>query len=185
MNHSRIILSKLDERLIKPTTLILYGRAALALGFDPPLEAAFLSRDVDVILTSAQSLALDEDLEFWSALEAANTDLEPNGLYMTHLFDEHQVILRPNWLEHLVAISMPELRHLTLFRPHALDLLLTKMMRGPDPQDMMDAAFIIQNAGLTHAEIVEAIKSSRLPAIPELQTLFDQAVPAVLALQGN
>jgi hypothetical protein len=59
------------------------------------------------------------------------------------------------------------------------------MMRGPDPQDMMDAAFIIHNAGLTHAEILEATNSARLPAIPELQTLFDQAVPVILALHGN
>jgi hypothetical protein len=182
MNHSRFILSTLDQHLSKPTTLILYGRAALALGFDPALPAAFLSRDVDVILPEAQSQALDNDPEFWSALEAANAGLEASGLYMTHLFDEHQVILRPEWLEHLVAIPAPELRHITLYRPHDLDLLLTKMMRGPDPQDMADADFIIQSAKLTQAEIKQAIKSARLPDIPELQTLFDEAVSVVLAL---
>ena len=62
---------------------------------------------MDAILPNAQSAHLDSDAAFWNALEATNHSLEPAGLYLTHLFEESQVILRPTWLEHLVPIPCP------------------------------------------------------------------------------
>ena len=105
MIHAVTILRTLDRHLSMATDLILYGRAALALGFQPPLEEAALSMDVDVILPAAQSALLDEDFAFWDALEFSNRELDPSGLYLTHLFEENQVILRPGWIRHLVPIS--------------------------------------------------------------------------------
>lgn len=185
MIHAETILRALDSHLASPTDLILYGRAALALGFQPPLAEATLSLDVDAILPAAQSAHLDSDAAFWDALEATNHSLEPAGLYLTHLFEESQVILRPTWLEHLVPIPMPALRHLHIFRPHALDLLLTKMMRGLDPQDMADAAFLIHSATLDAAAIRTAMAQARIPDVPEIHAAFRAAQPHVLHLAKN
>ena len=182
MTHAETILRTFDRHLTVPVSLILYGRAALALGFDPPLPAAALSLDVDVILTIAQSVELDNCPAFWEALDAANAELQSTGLYLTHLFEESQVILRPAWKDHLAPLSRPVLQYLQLFRPHALDLLLTKMMRGPDPQDLEDAGFIIRSASLTRADVQAAIRQARLPGVPEIHEAFAQAVPLILQM---
>lgn len=181
MNHAETILRALDRHLTCETSLVLYGRAALVLGFsDPPSEAA-ASLDVDIILPLDQAAALDDDPAFWDALDAANAELAPAGLYVTHLFAEDQVILRPEWRQHLAAIPLPGLRHLRLSRPHALDLLLTKMMRGADPQDMADARFLIRQSGLKAAEIAAAVAAARVPDVSEIRSLFAQAQAAILS----
>lgn len=180
MNHAQTILQSLDRHLNRPFPLVLYGRAALALGFDHPPEEAFRSLDVDIILTLAQADALDEDAAFWDALEATNHELAPSGLYVTHLFAEDQVILRPDWQDHLVPIHSPELRHLRLSRPHVLDLLLTKMMRGADPQDMADAAFLLSQPGADGLELRQLFSQARVPDVPEIRALFAEAQPFIL-----
>jgi hypothetical protein len=182
MSNAQTILKALDKHLVKSTPLVLYGRAALVLGFsDSPPDAA-LSLDVDVILTEEQSRAVDTDESFWMALEATNNELAPSGLYVTHLFEENQVILRPDWKQHLVPIVMPECERLVLSRPHALDLLLTKMMRGPDPQDMVDARFIIVSQHLTREAIEEAAAMARIPDIEDIRTAFQAALLIVLEM---
>ncbi len=182
MIHAAQILRELDRHLACPHTLILYGRAALALGFQPPLAAATLSLDVDAILPTQQSIDLDTDTAFWEALEQTNLALQPSGLYITHLFEESQVILRPDWLDHLVAVPLIGLTSLNLLRPHALDLVLTKMMRGADPQDLQDIAFILKASSLSRSQIQRAIQVARIPEITEIQEAFTQAVPLVLAM---
>ena len=182
MSNAATILRALDRHLTKATPLVLYGRAALVLGFPhPPPDTAF-SMDVDVILTREQSATLDDDVAFWAALEGTNADLAPSGLYVTHLFDEDQVILRPQWQDFLVAVHLPDCRWLTLSRPHALDLLLTKMMRGLDPQDMADAQFIIQAEALTVDQVSEAIRTARLPEVEEIRAAFHEAKARVLEM---
>lgn len=185
MTHAETILRTLDRHLDSPRTLILYGRAALALGFEPPPEGVAMSRDVDVILTAQQSAELDDQPAFWDALGAANDELDSAGLYLTHLFEESQVILRPEWQDHLVPISKPSLRWLHLFRPGALDLLLTKMMRGLDPQDMEDAAFLIRSAQLSCADVQQAIASARIPDVPEIAEAFRCASPHILKIAAS
>lgn len=185
MNHAETILRALDSCLAQPVRLVIYGRAALALGFQPPPPAAEVSMDVDVILPLAQSAALESAPEFWEALAATNRELEPRGLYVTHLFEETQVILRPAWLDHLAPIDLPGLGKLQLSRPAAIDLLLTKMMRGPDPEDMADAAFLIHAGGLDTATIRAAIAEARVPDVPEIEAAFMAAQPPVLRLAAS
>lgn len=84
---------------------------------------------------------IESDRQFWDALEAANKELEPSGLHMTHLFSDEQVILSSGWLERAVPIQLtPACLHLKLARPAGIDLLLTKMMRHA-PQDLHDLEF--------------------------------------------
>ena len=145
MSNAIRIVEALDALLDHEVSLVVYGRASIALGFHEPPEQTTLSLDVDVILRHSHTQMLDADDQFWEAQEAVNVQLDSEGLYMTHLFGEHQVFLRPQWESEIVPTLRPTLKYLRLFRPATLDLLLTKMMRGNDEQDMQDIDFLIRH----------------------------------------
>lgn len=179
MNNPLRILQTLDRHLTAPAELTLFGRAALALGY-PGSPAAFATtRDVDAILPLAWLAAEDQHLDFWQAQQRTNTELEPDGLYITHLFRELEVILTPDWLNHRVPLPLG-LRRLAVFRPATLDLILTKMARG-DENDLADIRFLLQQETLTAGELRAAFQRARVPDVPELQELFLAAQPKVLA----
>ena len=86
-NPTEVLLA-LDRELDHEVNLVLYGRAALCLGFsDAPMEFG-TTQDVDGIIRLSQLPVLMEDNGFWEAQERANLLLEPLGLYITHLFSE-------------------------------------------------------------------------------------------------
>lgn len=177
-NPTEVLLA-LDRELDHEVSLVLYGRAALCLGFsDAPAEFG-TTQDVDGIIRLSQLSVLMEDSGFWEAQERANRILEPKGLYITHLFSEDQVFLRPQWEEHLVPVLRPETRWLRLFRPHVVDLILTKMMRGNDPQDMEDVAFLVTKSRVSLAEMEVAFQQVRMPDLHELRDAFKRALPRV------
>lgn len=170
MNPERI-LRCLDSHLRRPTRLILHGRAALALGF-PDAPAAFgATLDVDAILPEIELSAIEADDQFWLAIEATNADLDPDGLYLTHLFTDSQIILSPDWLTSIRPIALSGLSHLQLFRPSTENLILTKMMRI-DPQDREDIGFLLQHALMTAEHLEKLASSARIPDIQEIQSAF-------------
>lgn len=173
------ILSTLDKELSETASLVLYGRAAICLGFEGVDEAHRATQDVDAILRIGQLEEFDADREFWYAVERTNQLLEPRGLYITHLFPEDLVFLRPDWHEHILPVLRPPTRHLKLFRPHTIDLILTKMMRGDDPQDMEDIAFMVRHDGITREEMEPAFANVRMPDVVELHDAFARALPLV------
>ncbi len=75
--------------------------------------------------------------------------------------------------------TRPSTRWLRLFRPATLDLILTKMMRGDDPQDMEDIAFLIRHDRITPAQIETAFKDAVIPNVTELHDAFERAKPLV------
>ena len=151
VNNALVILDALDRLLDGPVDLTLYGRAALALGFpDPPEEYAW-SRDIDVVLRLEQAEQLNEKTNFWQAVEAVNRDLADQELYVSHFFEEDQVILRPDWRQARVRIR-GAWRNLELYRLGDADLLLSKLMRD-DPIDQADARFIVARAGFTREDV--------------------------------
>jgi len=160
----------------------MYGRGAIALGFRNPPEDTTRTLDVDAIIPLSEADVLRADEKFWAAQAATNRALEKDGLYITHLFEEDQVFLRRNWKDHLVAILEPKLRWLRLFRPATIDLILTKMMRGDDPQDMADVAFMIQHDHITAEQIEAAFAQVIIPDLVELRDAFKRAKPRVLEL---
>ena len=180
MNNPLRILQTLDRHLAAPAELTLFGRAALALGYaaSPPAFAA--THDVDAILPLAWLAAGDENLDFWEAQQRTNSELEPEGLYITHLFRELEVILRPDWFTRRVRIPL-ELRRLAVFRPATPDLVLTKMARG-DENDLADIEFLLTREPLTADQLRAAFTFARVPDIPETQSRFRSAQPKVLAL---
>ena len=177
-NPTEVLLT-LDRELDHEVSLVLFGRAALYLGFADAPEEFGTTQDVDGIIRLSQLPVLMEDHEFWKAQERANHILEPRGLYITHLFCEDQVFLRPEWEQSLVPVMRPETRWLRLFRPHTVDLILTKMMRGNDSQDMEDVAFLVRKGGITRKEMELAFQEVQMPDLPELRDAFARALPRV------
>jgi hypothetical protein len=168
--HARRILEALDQRLNGRVDLTLYGRAALALGFPNAPAEIGLSRDVDAVLSLGQAEELLRRTNFWEALEDVNKLFEAEGLFMSHLFEETQVVLSPDWRECRVPIEGPW-RNLDLCRLGNLDLLLSKLMRD-DPVDRSDAQFIIKSASLERKDIERAIQQARIPEVSEVADEF-------------
>jgi len=167
------ILRCLDSHLNRPTRLILYGRAALALGFPDPPAAFGTTLDVDAILPDVEMSAIEADDQFWLALEATNADLDADGLYLTHLFTDAQVILTHDWLTKIQPIVLGGLGHLQLFRPSTVDLILTKMMRV-DPQDREDIGFLLGHTRIDEQRLDSLVNRASVPEIPEIREAFEQ-----------
>jgi hypothetical protein len=79
MNNAERIVRELDSRLDHPVRLILYGRAAIALGYENPPPQTLLSLDVDVIIPLSELEQLQNDRLFWAAQEATNEALRSAG----------------------------------------------------------------------------------------------------------
>ncbi|MBN1864507.1 MAG: hypothetical protein JW808_06365 [Victivallales bacterium] len=171
LSNSIRLLTRLDELLESPADITLYGRAALELGFPNPKHEYSRSLDVDIVLWMGQAEELQKSGNFWDALQMVNDEFAEGGLYISHLFEEHQVILSPDWKTNRVAVSLPTSK-LKLFRLSDTDLLLSKLMRY-DPTDLDDVLFIVKSADLSTNDISMALKSARIPDIPEIHEQFE------------
>lgn len=178
--HPELLLQALDEGLDHDIRLIIYGRSALWLGFENPPAAAAKTQDVDAIIPLEQVQALSDDLAFWDARDAVNEKFRDRGLYITHLFPESEVFLRKEWLNFIVPIHRLPTQRLKLFRPATIDLVLSKMMRGDDEQDMADAAFMIRHDGISEGQLAEAFEQMKPIELVELRDVFKKARPIVL-----
>ncbi len=183
MNNPLRILQTLDGYLTAPAELCLFGRAALALGYSPHPAAFTATEDVDVILPLSWLSAGDGNLDFWEAQQRTNQRLEAEGLYLTHLFREIDVILRPDWYAHRVSIPA-SFDRLTVFRPATLDLILTKMARG-DENDLADIGFLLNCERISASELRTAFALARVPDLSETHALFLAAQSKVLSLVGD
>jgi hypothetical protein len=186
VNNPERILRILDSYLEKETRIVLFGRAALALGFGKLGSEFGKTMDVDAILPAVEMGKIETDVQFWKAIEQTNKRLLPEGLYVSHLFTDEQVALTPNWLNNIVPIEVGNLRHLRLFRPSAIDLILTKMMRN-DRQDVGDIRFILSQEKVDAADLDGAFAVARPLEIPELQQIFMKMQPLVreMAVQSR
>lgn len=171
MTNPERILITLDNHLGRPTRLILYGRSAIVLGFPDASPSLGTTLDVDAILPEVEMSSIEADDQFWTAIEATNQQLEPDGLYLTHLFSDSQVILGSGWLERIVPIQLGALGKLQPFRPSVEDLILTKMMRI-DPQDREDVNFLLEHTLLDAEGFLEFAGNAVIPPIPEIQEAF-------------
>jgi len=170
VTNAELLLKAVDDRLDQEVELTLYGRAALHLGFpNPPPEYA-LSRDVDAVLQIGQAEALAEHGNFWTAIEDVNRLYADQELYISHFFDESQVILTPDWFTKRIPI-IRKWRRLRLYRLGNEDLFLSKLMRD-DPIDRADAMFIVRVTPLSDDQIRSAILAARVPSVPEIDEQF-------------
>jgi hypothetical protein len=178
MTNADTILSTLDGLLDQPVDITIYGRAALQLGFTRQRPEYAVSMDVDVVLWSDQAEILAGTTSFWDAVEETNRRLASGGLYISHFFDETQVILTPEWRSQRLPVQGPW-RKLILHRLGNGDLLLSKMMRV-DPQDLDDARFIIRESGLTSNDIRSLVARARIPDSAELREQFQLCSSALI-----
>src|SRR5258708_3564780 len=107
MDNPALIVQAVYKHLNHEGRFVLYGRAALWLGFDTAPPEAARTQDVDAIISLVQENELAEDRPFWNAIEAANVELAAQGLYITHLFSEREVFLRQKWEQKIRAITRP------------------------------------------------------------------------------
>ncbi len=181
-NPSRI-LQTLDARLTHPVELTLIGKAAIWLGYDSPPEDYGSTLDVDAVVPAEAAAAMDQDTAFWESLAQANEELRQHDLYLTHIFEEWQVFLRPDWARHRVPLTRPRLQRITLFRPATLDLILTKMMRGADATHMAEIQWMISKDRISRQSMLECLDAAKLPDdAPDWPDLFRAAKTAVLSL---
>ena len=183
MNNPLRILVTLNGHLTQPAELTVFGRAALALGYTHTLPEFVTTHDVDGILPLDWLAAEDENLDFWLAQQKTNEELEPEGLYITHLFRELEIILTPDWVKRRVRAPV-ELHKLTVFRPSTLDLILTKMARG-DENDLADIRFLLGKEKISTAELHSAFERARIPDVAEIRELFQLARPKVLQMAAS
>ena len=180
MSNPLRILGTLDRHLTLPVELTLFGRSALALGYPQSPVDFHNTQDVDGILPLAWLQPPEAHQDFWQAIERTNTELEPDGLYLTHLFRETEVILQPHWFNNRIRLNL-DLQYLTVFRPATIDLILTKMARA-DEDDLKDIAFLLQQETMTPELLEAAFDCARVPEVVEIQEIFNRARPKVLAL---
>ncbi len=98
------------------------------------------------------------------------------------MFSEAEIFLRRTWADSVVPVTRPDLRWLRLFRPATVDLILSKMMRGDDPQDLADAGFMIRHDRVTEPQLLDAFAQMKPIAPVELRDAFERAKPLVLKL---
>ena len=173
MSNPLRILRTLDRHLGSSFDLYIYGRSAIALGF-PGAPARFeATMDVDAILPSRDVRALEQNEDFWNAQQKTNEDLGESGLYFTHLFEDQQVILTPDWLDHVVTLGGFGFTKLRLFRPSTVDLVLTKMMRV-DPEDREDILFLVGQVDRGMDELKVALARAKIPSVAEIKDAFEK-----------
>lgn len=174
-----LILSTLDKHMGAKGTLRLMGGASLVLAYD--LDRA--TEDVDLLLNDPEAQFLAEECNFGDALEKTNAELEPLGLYVSHIWGPEQQILTPEWRQSCRPV-IPDfpLTKLRLETLGPLDIILSKMARA-DEGDLADMRHLLSHEHLSAEELREAIARAQVPDI--LREAFELSKPCVLALVGT
>ena len=105
------------------------------------------------------------------------------GAIRSSLLDKvRRLGLSREWAKHILPITRLRLIHLKLLRPATIDLVLTKMMRGTDEQDMADAEFMIRYDRISESQLLEAFSQMKPIELVELRDAFAKAEPIILRL---
>jgi hypothetical protein len=176
-SNPEVILRRLNEELSVVVELTLIGRAALILGYAPPISPGCAAQtfDVDVVIPLDQEQILDRNEPFWAALERTNELLRSSELYLSHIFLENQIILGDRWIERRVPIMLSGADKLALFRPSSVDLLLSKMARADDPADRADILALIERERFSRDIIERAFEAARCPHDADLLEQFEKS----------
>lgn len=163
-----LILKTLDKHLTAPGSIRLFGGAALVLGYGRQR----LTEDADLLLDDRECRALIDQCGFSEAVEATNAELNPLGLYVTHIFGPEQEILSPTWREHCRPVSLPALTRLSVSVLGPIDLILTKLGRG-DEGDLDDIRYLLSAENLDGAEVRRGVSAALVPDV--LAEIFSES----------
>lgn len=170
-----LILRTLDRHLTGPGKIRLFGGAALVLAFGRNRQ----TEDADLLLDDRECQALIDEAGFAEAVAATNAELNPRGLYLTHIFGPEQEILAPGWMERSRRVALQGLTKLDVWALGAVDLVLTKLGRG-DEGDLEDIRFLIESGHVARGELKSALAEVMVPEI--LREPFERARPKLLSL---
>lgn len=158
-NPALLIAQTLDRHLEGPAELRLMGGAALVLGYG--LQRG--TEDIDLLMEDRELELLVEQANLGAALAATNRELEPLGLYISHIWGPEQQILTPSWRELVRPVTdLPSLQRLRLTVLGPLDLLVSKLCRADDG-DLADISHLVRREGLSLAEVRTAMAVARVP----------------------
>lgn len=154
----------------------LLGGAALTLGYG--LDRA--TEDVDLLQDDAEVRALIDTAEFGEAVEATNAELEPRGLYLTHIWGPEQLILAQGWRERCRPLALASLQKLELQVLGPVDLIISKLVRADDG-DLRDMEFLLTRH-TTVSEVEALLPSITVPEVfAESWPRADAALKRLLA----
>ncbi len=168
-----IILETLDRHLSAPGHIRLLGGAALILGYGRQRS----TEDADLLLDDTEFRALIDQSEFGDALERTNRELEPRGLYLTHIWGPEQQILTPTWREHCRPLTLG-LPRLTASVLGPMDLIVSKLARA-DELDLDDVRWVVTAERLEPAQVMHAARSAVVPEV--LRETWAAAIPRLEA----
>ena len=157
--EAELILQTLDRHLRGPGKIRLLGGAALTVGYG--LTRA--TEDVDLLQDDAEVQALIDSADFGVALDAANAELEPRGLYLTHIWGPEQLLLAAGWRARCRLISLPSLARLRLEALGPADLVISKLARADDG-DLRDMEFLLS----THTTVTEVELLLQTVQVPDV-----------------
>lgn len=160
MDPARIILTTLDRQLAHPADIRLLDGTALILGYG--MDRA--TEDADLLLDDAEFAVLVEERGFAEALEAANRELEPSGLYLSHLWGPAQQILTPTWRQSCRPVIGLPVQHLRVSVLGPLDLIVSKLCRADD-LDMEDIRHVVRWESISCAAVLQAVSEARVPEV--------------------
>ncbi|OGV77428.1 MAG: hypothetical protein A3K19_12540 [Lentisphaerae bacterium RIFOXYB12_FULL_65_16] len=155
MRNSEFILQALDDCLdrVLPVSLHLLGGAALDLVYG----IRRFSEDVDCMCTLSETGMIDADW-FQRAVASANERLTPHGLYLTHIFDETDLVHTQDWFRRIVSPppEAPRFRHFRYDATSPEDIILSELTRF-DEKDQQDVRDLMRTRALTKADIERLI----------------------------
>lgn len=161
MNPAERILRTLGRHLEGPAHVRLLGGAALVLGYG--LERA--TEDADLLLEDRELELLVSKANFGAAVEATNRELEPQGLYLTHIWGPEQQILTPEWKECCRPIDRDwGTTRLTAETLGPLDLIVSKLCRADDG-DLDDIRHLILRERIDRPTLAAAIARAKVPEV--------------------
>lgn len=174
-----LILRTLDKHLTAQGRVRLFGGAALILGYGSQRQ----TEDADLLLDDAECRALIDNAGLGEAVEATNRELNPLGLYLTHIFGPEREILSAGWRERCRKVEIEGLTRLEVSALAAVDLVLTKLGRG-DEGDFYDIRFLLKTrrvdpqtlrAVLAQAEVPEVLREIFITSRTNLLRLLDES----------
>lgn len=163
MQNSEYILATLDDCLKQRLTVPLHLTGGAALDLVYGIQR--FSEDVDCLCTLTEAAAIDSPA-FQDALAETNRRLEPRGLYLTHIFDEDELIHLPDWTSRLTPPPhhAPVFKHLQYDAVSAEDIILSKLTRF-DAKDQMDIGDLMRVCSITRNRIDGLIASAVVPEV--------------------
>lgn len=173
---ARLILETLDRHLTGRAHIRLLGGAALILGYGRNRS----TEDADLLLDDQEVQALIDESGFSEALERTNVELEPQGLYLTHIWGPEQQILTRSWRSDCRELALG-FERLTVSVLGPVDLICSKLARADD-LDLDDVEWLVRSQKLSPEVVLKAAHDATVPEV--LAETWAAALPRLKSRLG-